>query len=516
MAIPQMFNPIKPPVKMGVVWALWQKVTPETVKTTGAAIQKQTQERQAAAQSAPMDFSEKEIAFLKQVKAQGMDKNEALAFIQQKRQQPPARTTGQKIWAAAAWFSQWIADVWQNTVWQLGRLWEKWWEVIARGLWFDESKIQQVVQDNTRRREQGILPMFLWDMATSKQATVGRTAGKIAGSTALAIWAGAVGWWAITSALWPASTILWWIGKGALAWAGWGALSTQAATIGWEGRFATAKETAIGAALGWVVGWIAWGRAVSQANKVQGLFSEKWTAKQLEQAAREGRVKFTSWVLKSRWEITPTERVANGIKVLTQKIKWISSKDPQKIINEAGNIGKKMATDLADDLKNIKVGTMTRFKAGLTNQIDEVAWLADERTNSQVKQINNLKVKIPKAKTADDLWKIRMEWDDLFSEAQKNLTQSPAPSTAKANRLRQSVRKILNDELDDVVSNQWWPNVKKAFYDMSSIIEARNNLVKNIPNLVKEKPSMLIKWLKWAWLVAGWAWIWGALQSLWK
>lgn len=32
-----------------------------------------------------------------------------------------------------------------------------------------------------------------------------------------------------------------------------------------------------------------------------------------------------------------------------------------------------MATDLADDLKNIKVGTMTRFKAGLTNQIDEVA-----------------------------------------------------------------------------------------------------------------------------------------------
>ena len=80
--------------------------------------------------------------------------------------------------------------------------------------------------------------------------------------------------------------------------------------------------------------------------------------------------------------------------------------------------------------------------------------MADERTNSQVKQINNLKVKIPKAKTADDLWKIRMEWDDLFSEAQKNLTQSPAPSTAKANRLRQSVRKILNDELDDVVNSQ--------------------------------------------------------------
>lgn len=78
-----------------------QKVTPQTVKTTGAAIEKQTQEKEAAAKSAPMDFSEKEIAFLKQVKSQGMDKNEALSYIQQKRQQPAPNTTGQKIKAAA-------------------------------------------------------------------------------------------------------------------------------------------------------------------------------------------------------------------------------------------------------------------------------------------------------------------------------------------------------------------------------------------------------------------------------
>jgi len=113
-----------------------------------------------------------------------------------------------------------------------------------------------------------------------------------------------------------------------------------------------------------------------------------------------------------------------------------------------------MATDLAGDLKNIKVGTMTRFKAGLTNQIDEVAGLTDERTNAQVKQISNLKNKIPKAKTADDLWKIRIEWDDLFSQAQKNATDISAPTTRKAQELRQSVRKIMNNELDDVVSSQ--------------------------------------------------------------
>lgn len=65
-----------------------------------------------------------------------------------------------------------------------------------------------------------------------------------------------------------------------------------------------------------------------------------------------------------------------------------------------------------------------------------------------------MKAKIPQAKSADDLWKIRIEWDDLFSNAQKNLATNPAPTTAKANRLRQSVRRIMNDELDDVVRSQ--------------------------------------------------------------
>jgi len=63
-----------------------QKVTPQTVKTTGEAIKKQEVAKTQAAQAAPMDFSEKEIAFLRQVKAQGMDKNEALSYIQNKRQ----------------------------------------------------------------------------------------------------------------------------------------------------------------------------------------------------------------------------------------------------------------------------------------------------------------------------------------------------------------------------------------------------------------------------------------------
>ena len=317
MAIPQMFNPIKAPIQTWVVWAFGKTVTPEQVKKDMPKIKIQQEEKVI---SSLWQLSPEEIAFAQKAKAAWYSKAEAADSITRRRQQNIKPTTKQKIWAAAVWFSQWFSDVGQNTVWQVGRLWERAGAAIARWLGFDENKIQLVQQQNVQRREQGILPAVLWSMATSPQATIGRTVGKIAGAGALSVWAGAVWGWAITSALWPTSTILWWIGKGALAWAGWGALSTQAATIGWEGRLATAKETALWAALWWAVWWALWGRTVSQANKVQKLFAEKGTANQIEQASREGRVKFTSWLLKERGEITPTERLANGVKVLSNKI----------------------------------------------------------------------------------------------------------------------------------------------------------------------------------------------------
>ena len=65
-----------------------------------------------------------------------------------------------------------------------------------------------------------------------------------------------------------------------------------------------------------------------------------------------------------------------------------------------------------------------------------------------------LKNKINKAKTADDLWKARIEWDDLFSSSQKNPSPDAAGSVTKANKLRLSVRNKMNNQLDDVVSSQ--------------------------------------------------------------
>ena len=55
----------------------------------------------------------------------------------------------------------------------------------------------------------------------------------------------------------------------------------------------------------------------------------------------------------------------------------------------------------------------------MRSEIDEVKKIQDW-TAKDIKAINILKNKINKAKTANDLWKARIEWDDLFSQAQKN------------------------------------------------------------------------------------------------
>jgi len=515
MAIPSILQPI---VQPWVRWWLGTVVKPQEVTELKKAVVVQDQQKKEAAakasQANALWFSEKEVAFLKKVKAAGMDKAQALEFINQKRAEEKQggltkylasgldkdkqvwdRTVITEWWkqigAAATWFTQWVSDVGQNTVGQLGRLWEKTGAVIARWLWIDESKIKAQEELQTKERQEWFMTDVLGkDLAQSNAATYGRTAGKTAATTALAAGASAVGGWLVWAALTPATTVLWGVAQWALAGSVGGAAWAQATTLGAEWRFATAKETAIWALLGWI-GWsISGGMAVRNANKVQGLFAEKGTAGNFEKAAREWRVKFNNWLLKKSWEITPTERVANGAKILNNKIKGIANKDPQQVLLEAEKIGKDMSTNLGSKLNKIKIGTMTKFKAGLRWEIDEVKKISDW-TNSEVKAINVLKNKINKAKTADDLWKARIEWDDLFSNAQKNPTPDAAGSTLKANKLWTSVRNKMNNQLDDVVSSQWWPDVKGEFYDMSSVIEANNNLIKNIPSFAKEANTPL-------------------------
>jgi hypothetical protein len=68
------------------------------------------------------------------------------------------------------------------------------------------------------------------------------------------------------------------------------------------------------------------------------------------------------------------------------------------------------------------------------------------------------------------------------------------------------IRSQMNDALDDIVknyNNEW---VKGSFYKMSSLLEAKNNIISNIPKLSKPWEAILKKKDLWKWIV-GTAWL---------
>jgi len=536
---------MKPAVAPWVVWWLWNVVTPKQVTTLKTDIEKKKQQdatkqqEQVAAQSAQLAKSANTFKDLYYDVAKWTDEQILKAYpelwgdatiIKKIRQNPQIAVDLyydlQKPWVTQERISQAYPELyWADNA--------KWW-VLNYLMWMGKQSVSTfgtnlvswaldlVWADKAREKVQGFQEFVKgeeeaslrrqWFDPSSKAFAAGETTSNIAISTVptLPLW---WAWFGATKSI--ANPVLRGLAGSLVGWTQW-FVTTNIATAGSEWRKATATENIIGWWVWALLWWIGWYRSGKADKAMEKLFSEKGTSPNFIKAAESGRAKFTNWLLSKKAEITPTERVANGAKIISQKIKGISANDPQKVIIEAGKYGKKMATELADDLWKIKIGTMTKFKAQLWNQIDEVAKLSDEWTASQVKAIKALKAKIPQAKSADDLWKIRIEWDDLFSSAQKNLATNPAPTTAKANRLRQSVRRIMNDELDDVVRSQWWPDVKAKFYDMSSIIEARDILIKNIPELAKETPTTFWKIVKYAGGTALWLW-WAswALNKLW-
>lgn len=577
MAVPSLFNPIKKPIQTGVVWAFWQQVTwpapkkvpvkladaikpaiqtwvtgafnkqvtPQTVAATDKWIQKQKaaqqaeQQRLTAEQAAMLNQSANTFKDLYHDINKGTDEELLKAYpelwwdasiLKEIRKNPQLAADLywdlQKPWVTQEKIQQAYPEIY-------GAVNKKWWvlnylmgmgkqSVSTFGTNLVSWALDLVWADKAREKVQGFQQFVKWEEEASlrrqwydpnsKSFKAGETTSNIALSTAPTLITWWAGLWAVKSISNP---ILRWAAGAAVWWAQWLA-STNLAIAGSEWRKATATENIIWWWLWAVIWWVSWYRSAVRERALWELFDEKAVSSNIKKAASEWRIKFTEWVTSRKWSITPTERVSNGIKIVKEKIKWVSSKDPQKVLMEIKKYGAWLADDLSDDLSKIKVGTMTKFKAALKNQIDEVAGLSDEWTNSQVKQITNLKNKIPKAKTANDLWKIRQERDALFSQAQKNLSANPAPSTAKANRLRQSVRKIMNDNLDELVQWQLWPDVKGKFYDMSSLYEATEVLTDNMPDLVKQAPTMLMKWLKWAGKIAAWYGVWEALKSLWQ
>jgi len=478
----------------------------------------------------------------KQLVANGVDPERAKSLLKQAQWQQPAPTqtpvqqpvaqqplwqqlkeSAQQTFRAPVWALQWVSDVWQRTV---GRLIWEWAKLFAQGTerlwhWIAEKISGREIPYRDMAWQMWDRPTYwditkpiLWEQADTGMTKFGRWVWQVAWTAALS--APLFGVWAAwsTALFGQAATKLWWL----WIWAAWWILPWMATTQLWSlatrDKPASVWETLIWWWLWAIGGWIWWYRDVSKTQKLTKLLTEKWTSKNIEQAAEQGRIKFIKWIRKWRWEITPTERTANATQIIKKEIgKW---KDPQDLVNKMDKLGKSKYETLSSELKQMKVWTMTKDKSNITNKIKELMWksVKDERVASDIKKMDWLIKNVKQAKTADDLWKARTTRDKLFSEAQKKATSTSAPSTRNANKLWLEWRNIMNDSLDNIVKKQGGEWVKKSFYDMSSLLETKDNLVTKMPELIKDKPTKVWTALKYIWWASIAWWAWAALKSL--
>ena len=393
-------------------------------------------------------------------------------------------------------FARWVANVWNNISWFI----DKW-------LWVSPDVAQK-----WKSFDETIDRTIVWDkFYDSKQAAIQRWAGEFAATTALT----APIWWAGLSLSKKAgaaigSRLLWWV-AGAWVWAvAWWA-STQVGSIASRWELASGKETAIGAWIWWFFGGVAWYKSANAWEKLWDLITEVNSSKNLKIAADQWRLKFEQpWIFWQWWaKITSTERAAFAKKIIQNEIKWFSTKDPQKLINQVDSLGRQEYMRLSPELQKIPVGTMTKAKADLSKQVTNIlkdsSWKKYFSSPTKEKQVSTLVADIKNAKSADDLWKARINLDKIMPESVK----TPSQWNFQAETLNSvwiDIRSQMNDALDDIVknyNNEW---VKSSFYKMSSLLEAKNNIISNIPKLAKPWEAILKKKDLWKWIV-GTAWL---------
>lgn len=466
--------------------------------------------------------------------------------------------TWKKARVATKAFWQWVSDVWQRTV---GRaVWygtdkmeskldqryennEKFRNGVDRvawklkkglnAIWVTDADIQEFQKSEAIRKEQGI-PSTYWSILTDEEAssriwTVGRKSWQIAWTTALsmAAWWVAGGW---AKALWTAawSKVVWWLAGTALGAGEW-VLSADLYARWLEDRAATKNERITWAALWWIFGGVSWYRQTAKAlNAKLGKYwvdetskltrSEKKIASMIQDTSNKGKTQaIRQWRTTAKWwlwnktqvqELSQSEK--NAAKFINKN--KLASSDPQKMYNNINKSISDTAKSMSDDMKKIKIDNS--IKDEIKNYIDDIKKISDNaQTHNWIKKLDAITKQIDNASNADDLWKIRQSFDDLFTENQKvniNWTYDAIQNV----RLdwRWTLTKAIN-----TAAEQAWDDTTKAWMKyLSNMINARENLLVNTKKLVwKSIPTKLKKiavvgwwWTLWiAWLKKLWNWI---------
>lgn len=431
-------------------------------------------------------------------------------------------STWKKIWTWVKWFWEWLADIWQNTLWRwvdrvAGKIitWLTWEEYTPQ--W--DTSILSEEQQKSR----------IWNVSQKAWTTAWLTTLWVLWWWVAASWA-----WAIWAAAW--SPLVWWLAWVWIWWLEWMAW-TELWTLTTDKRLATWKELAIWWAIWGIAGWIWWyanaakrltpeyqakylaNQTKSQANKYTVDEAKDLTKKQKsiwemiqdtskswkERAIDEWRITTKKWLwwTKEIQELSQQEK--NATKYITEN--WLYSKNKQKLFKNIQKEISKTAWEMSDDMKNIKIWDFD--KKTVVDNLNSMKELPEVKgSSSTIKKINNIISQMDDVDDADKLWKVRQDYDDLFTKWQKAWF-GKWWTTETAYNTWQEWRKILNDAMMDAADKAWKPQIRNGMKKLNTLINANGNLKANMTKTIWKEQ---LNWLwrnrkKWVWLYLWYQWL---------
>lgn len=514
------------------MWKEWfseQEITNALKKRQAQENAVKQMQQNIAVPSWMVDWSDKQQNAYKQLVSEWYSETDAKQAINNYRKKiDDSMTTWEK--RATRWkaFLQWISDVWQR---QIGRPidWAAWkiadslqWSKLQqwvtnlanRVFWEDEVKAFQEQNKNAQ-----IGDMTKWNILNEREqeSWIWQRWEKwwqywaLAAESLAAWWIAS--WWA--RAAWTAawSKLVWWL-AGTVLWAWEWAIWADAFARWLEDRAATKWERITWAALWWILGWVSWYRQTAKAlaqNKELAWLVQDTSNRWVKKAIKEWRVTTKKWLLKTETVQELSQKEKDALKIIKKEWLW-NSKNPWKLVTNIKKSITKTASDMSDDMKNIKV--TNRWKQELKQNLK--AAIENANTPWQKTKIKTVLKQLNDVTDADKLWKLRKTYDDLFSEAVKSYNPNwPTPMQ----EIWLEWRQILNDWINVAAENAWTSAVKEWMKRLSTMITAENTITNNLAKQVwKDQITKLWRLLLWAknttrkalWTAAVW-WGWAAL-----
>jgi hypothetical protein len=319
---------------------------------------------------------------------------------------------------------------------------------------------------------------------------------------------------AATAWLWS----IWWaFVPRVIKWAGAWAIGTQANTLLTEWRLATPKETAIWAWV-WAVLWWSFGGKVQKQKKVLNLIQESDTIWNKRAALPRWWInkqsKLNEFLFWTDKVVKPSQRSIDASKTVVDQIKWVSTKDPQRLYTQIDNKIWEIAQPLSNDLKTIWVKWTNKTTTDVISKLKDLSTEMSDISKITSKKITTLWANIKKATNADEIRNWLKQMDKVVPENIKKWLNLSGKDQVIYDAWR-TARSAGNDLLEEIADKTTNIPIKQSLKTMSNLFHAKWQIQQNIGKLTPTKTWALKKIWRlaknlWGTVIAG-----KILQKLW-